>query len=64
MTPTDHTPPDQPALSADERRTGERLGQQLRKLYDEVISEQVPDEFMRLLEDADKPAPPPAPNDT
>lgn len=31
-----------------------RIGDQLRKLYDDVTSEPVPDEFMSLLEQADK----------
>jgi len=31
----------------------DRIGEQLRQLYKDVASEPVPDEFMRLLEDAD-----------
>lgn len=31
-----------------------RIGDQLRQLYDDVTSEPVPDEFMSLLEQADK----------
>ena len=30
-----------------------RLGDQLRKIYDDVTSEPVPDEFLNLLEQAD-----------
>ena len=39
---------------ADERKRQERLGGHLRKMYDDVASEPVPDDFLRLLEDADK----------
>ena len=31
-----------------------RIGDQLRRLYDDVTSEPVPDEFLNLLEQADK----------
>ena len=31
-----------------------RIGDQLRRLYDDVTSEPVPDEFLSLLEQADK----------
>lgn len=31
-----------------------RIGDQLRRLYDDVTHEPVPDEFMQLLEQADK----------
>ncbi|MEM1106934.1 MAG: NepR family anti-sigma factor [Pseudomonadota bacterium] len=30
-----------------------RIGDQLRQLYDEVASEPVPDDFLKLLEEAD-----------
>ena len=33
-----------------------RIGDQLRQIYDDVTSEPVPDEFMSLLEQADKSA--------
>lgn len=31
-----------------------RLGDQLRRLYDDVANEPVPDEFLKLLQEADK----------
>ena len=44
--------------SADEDRSRKfrqkRIGDQLRRLYDEVTQEPVPDEFLSLLEQADK----------
>ncbi len=30
------------------------LGEQLKRVYQEVVNEAVPDEFMRLLEEADR----------
>ena len=36
------------------KRRGDRLGDQLRRLYDDVTHESVPDEFLRLLEEADR----------
>ena len=36
------------------KRRGDRLGEQLRRLYDDVTQESVPDDFMRLLEEADR----------
>lgn len=36
------------------RKRGEKIGQQLRKLYDDVAHESVPDDFFRLLDEADK----------
>ncbi|KCZ89549.1 MULTISPECIES: NepR family anti-sigma factor [Hyphomonas] len=36
------------------KRRGDRLGEQLRRLYDDVTHESVPDDFMRLLEEADR----------
>lgn len=39
---------------SDERRRQEQLGGQLRKLYDDVASEPVPDEFLKLLKDIDR----------
>jgi hypothetical protein len=38
----------------EQKRRGDRLGQQLRQLYDDVTQESVPDDFMRLLEEADR----------
>lgn len=32
----------------------QRIGDQLRRLYDEVASEPIPDEFLQLLENADE----------
>ena len=43
------------SVSADlgtKRRT-QRIGEQLRRVYDEVAQEDIPDEFLRLLEEAD-----------
>ena len=37
-----------------QRARQRRLGLQLRQLYDEVISEEIPDDFLKLLEEADK----------
>jgi ribosomal protein L20A (L18A) len=36
------------------KRRTQRIGDQLRRVYDEVAQEEVPDEFLRLLEEADK----------
>ncbi|MEZ6013196.1 MAG: NepR family anti-sigma factor [Hyphomonas sp.] len=36
------------------KRRGDRLGEQLRRLYDDVTHESVPDDFLRLLEEADR----------
>lgn len=36
------------------KRRGDRLGEQLRRLYDDVTHENVPDDFLRLLEEADR----------
>ena len=38
----------------DRKRRGDRLGEQLRRLYDDVTHENVPDDFLRLLEQADR----------
>ena len=38
----------------DRKRRGDRLGDQLRRLYDDVTHENVPDDFLRLLEEADR----------
>ena len=40
--------------SVAQRARQRRLGLQLRQLYDDVISEEIPDDFLRLLEEADK----------
>ena len=39
------------------KRRTQRIGEQLRRVYDEVAQEDVPDEFLRLLEEADKARP-------
>ncbi|MFC6200052.1 NepR family anti-sigma factor [Ponticaulis profundi] len=36
------------------RSRQKRLGDQLKRMYDDVVQEAVPDDFMKLLEDADK----------
>ena len=36
------------------KRRGDRLGEQLRRLYDDVTHENVPDDFLRLLEEAER----------
>ncbi len=38
------------------RARRKRLGDQLKRLYDDVANEPVPDDFLKLLEQADKPA--------
>ena len=45
------TPPLTPEIYGGQRK--ERIGDQLRKLYQDVATEPVPEEFMRLLETAD-----------
>ena len=40
--------------SVAQRARQRRLGLQLRQLYDDVISEEIPDDFLKLLEEADK----------
>ena len=44
----------QTEVDLERKRRGEKLGRQLRRLYDDVTQEHVPDEFLRLLEEADK----------
>ena len=39
------------------KRRTQRIGEQLRRVYGEVAQEGVPDEFLRLLEEADKARP-------
>jgi len=48
MTERRKTTPD-----TDAKKRQERIGDHLRKLYDDVANEPIPDEFMKLLEDAD-----------
>ncbi|MAP95636.1 MAG: hypothetical protein CMK07_11860 [Ponticaulis sp.] len=38
----------------DRRSRQKRIGNQLRRLYDNVATEPVPDDFLKLLEEADK----------
>ena len=44
--------------SAEDRRDrharGKKIGDKLRALYDDVATQPVPDEFLKLLEDADE----------
>jgi hypothetical protein len=51
---TDKTDTPTPHGAAQARKRGEKIGQQLRKLYDDVAQESVPDDFFRLLDEADK----------
>ena len=39
-----------------QRSRQRRIGDQLRRMYDEVVMEPVPDEFLKLLDDADSAA--------
>ena len=39
---------------AERKHRGDRLGEQLRRLYDDVTHENVPDDFLRLLEEAER----------
>lgn len=42
-------------ISRRERRErGKKIGDKLRAMYDDVANEPVPDEFLKLLEDADE----------
>lgn len=45
------TPLQRQKTDAEQRQ--KRIGDQLRKLYDDVANEPVPDDFLRLLEEAD-----------
>ncbi|WP_415110979.1 NepR family anti-sigma factor [Hyphomonas sp.] len=36
------------------KRRGAKIGDQLRRIYEDVAKEEVPDEFLKLLEEADK----------
>ena len=47
-------PSGQQKTEADLKRRGAKIGDQLRRLYDDVAQEDVPDEFLKLLEEADK----------
>ena len=47
-------PPSQQKNDADLKRRAAKIGDQLRRLYDDVAQEDVPDEFLKLLEEADK----------
>ncbi|KCZ93913.1 NepR family anti-sigma factor [Hyphomonas johnsonii] len=42
---------------ADLKRRGAKIGDQLRQLYEEVAREDVPDDFLKLLEEAEKKLP-------
>ncbi|KDA00960.1 NepR family anti-sigma factor [Hyphomonas oceanitis] len=39
---------------ADLKRRGAKIGDQLRRIYEDVAQEDVPDEFLKLLEQADQ----------
>ncbi|WP_147303754.1 NepR family anti-sigma factor [Parvularcula marina] len=42
-----------PLEKRERRMRTNRIGRQLRQIYDDVIQEDVPDDFLKLLEDAD-----------
>lgn len=48
--PSKRSSPDRRERSARSRN----LGDKLRRIYDDVVEESIPDEFMQLLENADK----------
>ncbi len=43
-----------PADQRERRSRQKRIGNQLRRLYEDVATENVPDDFLKLLEEADK----------
>ena len=47
-----------PAMIGETRINQEALGARLRQLFDEVVNEPVPEEFLDLLRQADDRAPP------
>jgi hypothetical protein len=51
---TDETHKSPPHGASQNRKRGEKIGQQLRKLYDDVTHETIPDDFFRLLDEADR----------
>ena len=58
MTMAERKPTGKVSADPDRKRRGDRLGEQLRRLYDDVTQEDVPDDFLRLLEEADRADPP------
>lgn len=56
-TPPSNTPP-QPEPGGEDpksrRARHRRLGDELRRMYEDVAREPVPDDFLKLLEDADR----------
>ena len=44
----------QQKTDADLKRRGAKIGDQLRQIYEDVAREEVPDEFLKLLEEAEK----------
>lgn len=46
--------PGQQKSDADLKRRGAKIGDQLRRIYEDVAKEEVPDEFLKLLEEAEK----------
>lgn len=47
------SPPPPPAKDADKRARSQKIGSQLRSLYDEIAREPIPQDFIELLESAD-----------
>ena len=43
-----------PVDQRERRSRQKRIGNQLRRLYEDVATENVPDDFLKLLEEADK----------
>lgn len=39
---------------SERRKRSRQIGSKLRQIYDEVAQEEVPDEFLRILEEADQ----------
>lgn len=44
----------EPATTEEARRRQRALGDKLRRMFDDVVSEPVPEAFLQLLEQADK----------
>lgn len=47
-------PTGQQKSDADLKRRGAKIGDQLRRIYEDVAKEEIPDAFLKLLEEADK----------
>lgn len=50
---SDENKQDTAAGDVESRTRAKRIGSKLRQLYDEVAQENVPDEFLKILEEAD-----------